>query len=193
MCLLYSWGHFILLPFCLIVSLCSKFMSFGGCIVLASAIVSFLSVFHCIRMFVLCKCKNWSVSSFNLSPFFGWLAFETHFWGRLLLIYGWPSCVSSYLFLCIQSSVLLSCSFFHCGPLFHTQLQFHGSMCLPSYLCTATFHPVGIEDYFCQYLYPYLIGVVYLSVQSGYSHLLHSIGGLLNVSKSVKQQCSCSW
>ena len=47
MCLLYSHLSFIvcvLLPFCLVVSLCSKFMCLGGCIVWAFVIVSFLSI-----------------------------------------------------------------------------------------------------------------------------------------------------
>ena len=79
MCLLCSCMSFILFPFCLIVSLCSKFICPGGCIVNIFSAMSFLSVPITLECSWLCSWEKWSKHSINLPSVFGQLAFDISF------------------------------------------------------------------------------------------------------------------
>ena len=78
-CLLCPDVSFILLPFCLIVSVCYKVMCPGDCIVWASAIVSFLSISIKLECSCLCSLGKQSTSVLKLSSACGQVGFVISF------------------------------------------------------------------------------------------------------------------
>ena len=114
MCLLCSHMTFIMLPFCLIISLCSRFVCLSGCTVQVFAIMSFLSISITLECSCLCTWTKQSTHSLNLSSAYIWLAFYISF-------LCWPSAEMG-AFMCLfvlvivhPVLVILSCSLSHYG------------------------------------------------------------------------------